>query len=65
MLISNYVEHKPGPCRRLDQNLNIYISSFNASSIVNKIIVFQPEVTAQKIDIIAITETWLNANILD
>ena len=61
LLISNDIQLNSGPLN----SLNLKSCSLNARSIVNKRIELQAKAVTKKLDIIAITETWMNPDITD
>ena len=62
LLISNDIERNPGPS---GGSVVLKSCTFNARSIVNKRIELQAVANTRELELIAITETWLNCNILD
>ena len=61
LLISNDIQLNPGPLN----SSTLKSCSLNARSIVNKRTELQAMVATKELDIIAITETWLNPEIMD
>ena len=61
LLISNDIQLSPRP---LD-SLTLKSCSLNARSIINKRTELQAMVVTKVLEIIAITETWLNPDIMD
>ena len=61
LLISNDIQLNPGPLN----SLTLKLCSLNARSIVNKRTELQAIVFTKELDIIAITETRLNPDIMD
>ena len=62
LLISNDIERNPGPS---GGSIVLKSCTLNARSIVNKRIELQAVANTRELELIAITETWLNCNILD
>lgn len=60
-MLSEDVELNPVP-RKCNPSLKF--CSLNARSIVNKLTEFQAVVTTKKVNLIAVTETWVNSGIL-
>ena len=61
LLIPNDIQLNPGPLN----SSTLESCSLNARSIVNKRTELQAMVATKELDIIAITETWLNPEIMD
>ena len=61
LLLSGDVELNPGPT---DSNPTLKFCSLNARSVVNKLTEFQAVVTTKVLDLISVTETGLNSDIL-
>ena len=75
LLICGDVQVNPGPCRnsigrpcsdshRTSKNI-LRCMSLNARSICNKLNEFHDLVKMRKVDVVAVTETWLHQGILD
>ena len=72
LLLSNDLDLNPGPNSLIlcggaatGKHNNFRISTFNARSIVNKRLDLQTHVAIGKLDVKAITETWLNDSVND